>query len=128
MPALHKIMLVEDDADIMAITRMALEMIGGFSVAACENGIAALAAAPSERPDLILLDVMMPGLDGPATLEALRALPETARTPVIFMTAKSQAHEIAHYRALGALDVIRKPFDPVTLPDVVRRIWEGGHE
>ena len=77
----------------------------------------------ADPPDLILLDVMMPGLSGPSTLERLRADPATAAVPVIFMTAKVQPHEIAEYKTLGALDVIPKPFDPVTLADTVKSIW-----
>jgi len=74
-------------------------------------------------PDLILLDVIMPGMDGLATLEALRRLPPSLETPVVFMTAKVQAQEVARYRQLGAADVIAKPFDPMTLSDSVRAIW-----
>lgn len=80
-------------------------------------------------PDLILLDVMMPGMDGPATLSALHALPETTSTPVIFMTAKVQKIEIENYRKMGAIDVIPKPFDPMTLAQTVRDIWaRHGHQ
>jgi len=96
---------------------------GGFIVIACGSGKEALAAAPGANADLILLDVMMPGMDGPATLTALRAIPETARTPVIFMTAKIQASEILHYKSLGALDVVAKPFDPMTLSAQISEIW-----
>jgi CheY-like chemotaxis protein len=80
-------------------------------------------AAATAAPDLLLLDVMMPGLDGPSTLAALRMIEATAATPVIFMTAKVQAGEIAYYRSLGALDVIPKPFDPMELSEQIRRIW-----
>ena len=74
-------------------------------------------------PDLVLLDVMMPDMDGPATLRALRQLPGMAALPVVFMTAKVQPQEVAEYRARGALDVIAKPFDPMTLAAQVREIW-----
>jgi two-component system, OmpR family, response regulator len=120
---LHRILYVEDEADIRTVAKMALEAVGGFEVIECASGRDALAAAPTARADLILLDVMMPGMDGPDTLRALRALPETAGTPVIFMTAKVQAAEIAQFRALGALDVIAKPFDPMQVSEDILRIW-----
>lgn len=120
---LKRILFVEDDGDIRAVARMALENVGGFEVLACASGDEAVAAAPEARADLILLDVMMPGRDGPATLKALRHIPATAGTPVIFMTAKVQTAEIAHYMSLGAIDVIPKPFDPLEISAQIRRIW-----
>src|SRR5258705_9071070 len=95
-----------------------------------------LMIAPDFAPDLILLDVMMPGMDGLMTLQALRELPATAATPVMFITAKVQPQEIAQYRELGALDVIPKPFDPMTLAATISAAWEhrqanpsiGAHE
>lgn len=118
-----RILYVEDETDIRVIAEIALEVVGGFSVVSCASGQEALDAAERARPDLLLLDVMMPGMDGMSTLEALRAHPTTARTPVIFMTAKVQAAEVAHYKAAGALDVISKPFDPMGLPTRIRQIW-----
>src|SRR5689334_1464170 len=103
---LRQILLVEDDPDIQAIACLALEAVGGFTVVACSSGNEAVQRAPEFKPDLILLDVMMPSMDGPTTLQVLRTLPQTVATPVIFMTAKVQAHEIARYKALGALDVV----------------------
>ena len=122
---LQKILLVEDEPDIRAVAEIALEIVGGFSVRLCEDGAAALAALPDFAPDLIMLDVMMPGMDGPATLAELRKLPEGAAVPVIFMTAKVQQAEIDGYRKLGAAGVIAKPFDPMTLAERVREIWNG---
>ena len=104
---------------------MALEAVGGFTVIACASGSEALANAPGASADLLLLDVMMPGMDGPTTLKALRELPATANTPVIFMTAKVQAAEVAQYRELGAMDVIHKPFDPMELSAQISCIWEA---
>jgi two-component system OmpR family response regulator len=92
-------------------------------VIACACGSEAIAAASTARAELILLDVMMPGMDGPSTLAHLRKLPATARTPVIFMTAKVQEPELAQYRKLGALDVIAKPFDPMQVSAEIQRIW-----
>ena len=119
-----KILLVEDEPDIRAIAGLALGTIGGFQVEPCESGAQALERAEGFAPDLVMLDVMMPGMDGPSTLEALRRLPALAETPVIFMTAKVQPQEVAFYKSLGALDVIAKPFDPMALPAKVREIVE----
>ena len=122
-PELRRILFVEDDPDIRTVATMALEAVGGFSVLACDSGAQAVEKAPAFGPDLVLLDVMMPGLDGPATLESLRRLPEIRETPVVFMTARVQTHEVARYREMGAADVIAKPFDPMALSDTVRSIW-----
>ena len=119
---LKRILYVEDDADIQLIGKMALEL-GGFTVITCNDGQEALRISPQAAADLILLDVMMPGLDGPATLKMLRQNPETARIPVIFMTAKAQASEIAKHRELSEADVIVKPFDPMTLAETIRKLW-----
>lgn len=127
-PSLERIMLVEDEPDIQAIARLALEMVGGFKVEVCNSGREALQKAPEFIPDLILLDVMMPGMDGPNTLVALRKLTETATTPVIFMTAKVHPSEVTVYKDLGALDVIAKPFDPMQLATNIRTIWSAANE
>ena len=121
---LNTILYVEDEADIRTVAQLALETVGGFTLTVCSSGEEAVQVGPSSRPDLILLDVMMPGMDGPTTLAALRKDPALADTPVMFMTAKVQPSEIQQYRDLGALDVIAKPFDPMTLADQVRGIWE----
>ena len=120
---LTRILYVEDEPDIRMVAQMALQAVGGFTVIACASGQEALDAAPGAAADLLLLDVMMPGMDGPSTLKALRALPATAGTPVIFMTAKVQAAEVAVYKGLGALEVIPKPFDPMELSAQIQRIW-----
>jgi two-component system, OmpR family, response regulator len=124
MKSLSRILYVEDEPDIQAVARLALEMVGGYTVKICPSGEAALEQAAEFKPDIILLDVMMPGMDGPTTLAALRQQPELATTPVAFMTAKVQPHEIKHYKTLGALDVIAKPFDPMSLANQVRAIWQ----
>ena len=123
---LERILYAEDEPDIQAVAKLALEMVGGFTVQICNNGADALQKVAGFSPDLILLDVMMPGMDGPNTLQRLRADPATANIPVIFLTAKVQASEVARYQALGALDVIAKPFDPMSLAAQVRQIW-GRH-
>ena len=122
---LKRILYVEDEPSIRTIAVTVLEAVGGFSVIACASGKQALEAAPAAHADLILLDVLMPEMDGPATLKALQGIPQTAQTPVIFMTAKVQASEIGHYRSLGAIDVIAKPFDPMTLSAQIGEIWRN---
>ncbi|MBL4690220.1 MAG: response regulator [Rhodospirillales bacterium] len=125
MAELKKILHVEDEPDIREIALLALETVGGFSVESCGSGDEALEKAPGFMPDLFLMDIMMPGMDGPATLVELRKMPEFADTPVIFMTAKAQAQEVVRYKELGAIDVITKPFDPITLSDQIRKIWDN---
>jgi CheY-like chemotaxis protein len=119
--ALRRILFVEDDPDIQVVATLALESLGGFSVLACGSGLEALSRFDEFAPDLVLLDVMMPGMDGPETLAELRRRPSDV--PVIFMTARVQTHEVLRYRELGAAEVIAKPFDPMTLADTVRTIW-----
>lgn len=124
---LERILYAEDEPDIQAVAKLALEMVGGFQVLICNNGQEALESVDDFAPDLILLDVMMPGMDGPTTLKNLRANPATAAIPAIFLTAKVQPAEVAQFQALGALNVIAKPFDPMTLATQVRQIWERSH-
>ena len=124
---LKKILYAEDEPDIQAVAKLALEMVGGFEVLICGNGVEALKQVSGFAPDLILLDVMMPAMDGPTTLKNLRANPATASIPVIFLTAKVQPTEVTQYQTQGALDVIAKPFDPMTLAAQVRALWERHH-
>lgn len=118
----RRILCIEDDADIRAIVQLALGLVGGFEVHLCASGQQAVAEAPGFAPDLILLDVMMPGMDGTETLRQLREIPGLDNTPVVFVTAKVQPAEVAHFRNIGALDVIAKPFDPMTLAAQVQAI------
>ena len=124
---LQKILFVEDEPDIRTVAELALSAVGGFTVETCDGGETALAKAPVFRPDLILLDVMMPGMDGPTTLANLRKMAGFETIPIIFITAKAMPSEIAHFKALGAADIIPKPFDPMTLADQVRAIWDRLH-
>jgi len=124
---LRSLLMVEDEADIREVAKLALEMVGGLQVDACGSGEEAMQRAGQVAPDLILLDVMMPGMDGPTTLKGLRTLPGLARTPIIFMTAKVMQSEVDDYLALGAVDVIPKPFDPMTLADQLKSIWDRLH-
>ena len=127
MSELKRILHVEDDPSIQAVARVALEAVGGFEVLSCANGQEALDQVLGFAPDFILLDVMMPGMDGPQTLERLRELIDIVEVPVVFMTAKVQPGEVAQYRNLGARDVIIKPFDPMQLAAQVRQIWSQRH-
>lgn len=120
---LKKILYVEDEPDIQAVAKIALEAVGGFELKICSGGEEAIAAAAEFAPDLLLLDVMMPGMDGPMTLGELRKLSGLEDTPAIFMTAKVQPQEVEHFKSLGAVDVIPKPFDPMGLADQVREAW-----
>jgi CheY-like chemotaxis protein len=120
---LNRILYVEDEPDIQAVAKLALEAVGGFTVAVCSSGAEALEKAEAFRPDLLLMDVMMPGMDGPSTLAALRQKPALQQVPAMFMTAKVQPSEVAHFKSLGASDVIAKPFDPMTLANQLREAW-----
>jgi CheY-like chemotaxis protein len=120
---LSRILCVEDEEDIRIVVRLALTSVGGFTVQCCATGAEALAVAGAFAPDLILLDVMMPTMDGPGTLLALRALPGLATTPVVFMTALVQPEDVENLIALGAVGVIPKPFKPMSLPGTLREIW-----
>ena len=125
---LKRITYVEDEPDIRAITEFALKELGGFTLNVCASGPEALEQAPDFNPDLIILDVMMPGMDGIETFKRMRAIPKLADVPVIFLTAKTMKHEIDRYRALGPAEVITKPFDPLTLANRVREIWRRAQE
>jgi two-component system OmpR family response regulator len=121
---LKTIMLVEDDPDIQLITRLSLEAGGGYEVRVCASGAEAVGSAAAYAPDLILLDVMMPGMDGLATLDALRKLPGTAATPVVFFTANTQDQVRQDLLRRGALGVITKPIEPNALVEQIRALWQ----
>jgi CheY-like chemotaxis protein/HPt (histidine-containing phosphotransfer) domain-containing protein len=115
-----RVLHVDDEPDIREIVELSLGLDASLAVRSCASGSEALAAAVDWPPDLILLDVMMPVMDGPATLTRLRGDEQTADIPVVFMTARAQAREIEYFRSLGAAGVIAKPFDPLTLAGMVR--------
>jgi two-component system OmpR family response regulator len=121
---LKTLLYVDDDSDIREIVEMALGLIDDLTVHTCASGERALLLIPTLNPDLVLLDVMMPGMDGPTVLSRMRANTEQRNCPVIFMTAKALPREIAYFRKLGAADVIAKPFDPMELGRQVLQIWE----
>ncbi len=124
MKELQRITYVEDEPHIREIVQLALEELGGFKLQCCESGTQALHVVPIFHPDLVLLDVMMPEMNGVQTFRSLKQIPEVANTPIIFVTAKAQKHEIEQYTSLGAIAVIPKPFDPVALPAELLAIWE----
>lgn len=115
-----RILHVDDEADIREIVQIALSLDRQFVVCSCASGEDALARAADWKPDLILCDVMMPVMDGPATLASLRENPATATIPIIFMTARAQEKELRRLISLGAIATIAKPFDPMSLAQLVR--------
>lgn len=115
-----RILHVDDDSDIRVVVEISLGLDPAFTLMNCSNGIDALALANDWAPDLILCDVMMAGMDGPGLLMRLRENPRTARIPVLFMTADVQTRQLKKLKLLGAVGVVTKPFDVVTLPDIVR--------
>ena len=127
MPAqpLTRVLCVEDDDDIRRILRLSLEKIGQMSVELVADPAEAIESIIAFRPQLVMLDWMMPGIDGPALLRKMRENPETSALPVVFVTAKASQRELAALRALGAAGTISKPFAPKDLPDQLRSIWDG---
>jgi len=122
---LKSLLYVDDDADIREIVEMSLSLDGGLKVLTSDGGERALLKMRIEQPDLVVLDVMMPGMDGPTLLKRMRSDPELARIPVIFMTAKARTNEAGRLRELSAIGVIAKPFDPMALGKQVRALWEA---
>ncbi|MBI5922140.1 MAG: response regulator [Betaproteobacteria bacterium] len=124
---LTKILYVEDEPDIRMVAQLALETVGEFTLEVCGSGAEALERIAAFQPQLVLMDVMMPGMDGPSTLAKIRELQNFKATPVIFMTAKVQPQEVASYKQSGVVGVIPKPFDPMTLANSILEIWERCH-
>jgi CheY-like chemotaxis protein len=122
---LRTVLYVDDEPDIREVVQMSLGLIATLTVHVCESGERALTLLPQLKPDLVLLDVMMPGMDGPATLARMRANPALQDIPVIFVTAKAMPQEVQRFRDLGAVAVIAKPFDPMKLGERVLTIWRG---
>ncbi len=120
-----KVLLVDDEEDIRKIGRLSLEAVGKFKVMLAASASEALSLARSDPPDLILMDMMMPGMDGLSALAELQSDAALNAIPVLFMTAKVQRSEIDHYLSVGAIGVIQKPFDPMTLPAEIKRIMDA---
>ncbi len=122
----RRVLLIDDAQDIRTIAQISLERVGRWTVVPAEDGQAGLQAARESGPfDAVLLDVMMPNMDGPTTFELLRVGGFPARVPVVFLTAKAQTGELERLLSLGAAGVITKPFDPLTLPDQLDRIVDS---
>jgi CheY-like chemotaxis protein len=123
-----RVLLVDDEADIRRIAALSLSRVGGMEVEQAEGGSEGIRKAREDRPDVILLDMMMPGLDGLATFQALRGDPETSQIPVIFLTAKAMSSEVERLKGLGARGVLIKPFDPMALPRLLRELLDSGRQ
>ena len=121
--SLQRILLADDERDILEVSRIALETVGGFEVAVCSSGAELLQRLPEFRPDLIVMDVLMPDMAGPEVLSRVRQLPDFSGIPVIFLTGVTNGIELKALRDSGAADVILKPFDPMTLADRIDGIW-----
>lgn len=125
MKPLRRILHVDDQPEIRSVVGLALGKLGGYALLACNSGEQAIEVAPGFSPDLLLLDVNMPALDGFATLERLRAIGVLA--PAIFFTSRAGAEDVARYREAGALGSIPKPFDPLKLGRQILRLWNAGY-
>ena len=123
--ALIRICYVEDDEDIQRIVRMSLERVGKMTVEVVGDPLVAIERIIAFKPDLVMLDWMMPGMDGPTLFRKMREMPETSLLPVVFITAKASQRELDELRALGAAGTISKPFSPKDLPDQLRAIWHA---
>jgi two-component system, OmpR family, response regulator len=120
---LNRICYVEDDEDIQRIVRMSLERVGKMTVAVVSDPTQAIQVFAEFKPDLVMLDWMMPGMDGPSLFREMKKRPEVAGLPVVFITAKAAQRDLDELKALGAAGTISKPFSPKDLPDQLRRIW-----
>ena len=122
--ALNRICYVEDDEDIQRIVRMSLERVGKMTVEVVGDPTMALEAMTAFKPDLVMLDWMMPKMDGPAVFRQMKLRPETASLPVVFITAKAAQRDLDELIKMGAAGTISKPFSPKDLPDQLREIWK----
>ena len=122
--SLQRILLADDEPDILEISRIALETVGGFEVAVCSSGRALLERLTEFEPDLIIVDVLMPDMTGPDVLKEVRRRPELNAVPVVYLTGVIQEEELEELRETGVADVILKPFDPMTLADRINGIWK----
>jgi len=128
MQELSRILYAEDQIDIQQVAILALETVGGFTVKTCNSGLEATMAIDNFKPQLLLFDVMMPDMDGPTALIKIREMPDYKNTPAIFMTAKVQSNEVQSYLDMGAIAVIAKPFDPMTLASEIQEIWQRSQQ
>jgi DNA-binding response OmpR family regulator len=118
----RRVLIIDDEDDIREVAAVSLETVEGWEILTAPNGARGLEVAAAEKPDAILLDVMMPDLDGPTTFKKLRENDATAAIPVLLLTAKTQAHERQRFQQLGVNGVLFKPFDPLTLGEQIRQV------
>lgn len=121
---LTKLIIIDDDPDILLIAKYSLEEVKGISIKYCDSGQQGIQEALVFQPDLILVDVMMPNMDGIAFVQALRLIPSLAKISVAFLTAKIQKEDLEKYNAIGIKELITKPFDPITFPETIQNLWE----
>jgi len=119
---MHRILIIDDEDDIREVAALSLETVAGWEVMVANSGAQGLVRASAYQPDAILLDVMMPGMDGPTTFRELRKNPATAHIPVLLLTAKVQASDQRRFADLGVEAVLVKPFDPLTLSEQVAEV------
>ncbi len=125
--SLQRILLADDEPDILEISRIALETVGGFEVSVCLSGKTLLERLPEFKPDLVIVDVLMPDMTGPKVFEEIRRRPEYDEVPVIYLTGVIQEEELEDLRETGVADIILKPFDPMTLADRINGVLKGSH-
>lgn len=128
MKELKKILYAEDEPDVQTVVELTVQTMSNYAIKICDNGKKLLECVQDYNPDLILLDVMMPEMDGPTTFRNLQKNIKTKDIPVVFMTAKAQIHEIETFKQTGILGIITKPFDPLNLCNEIERIWNGNNE
>lgn len=128
MQELKKILYAEDEPDVQTVVEMTIQAMSDYEIKICNNGKKLLDCVEDYNPNLILLDVMMPEMDGPTTFKNLQQNKNTKDIPVIFMTAKAQVHEVEKFKEIGALGVITKPFDPMSLCNEILEIWNNNYE
>lgn len=128
MKELKKILYAEDEPDVQTVVELTIQTMSDYQIKICDNGKKLLDCIGEYNPDLILLDVMMPEMDGPTTFKNLQLDDNTKNIPVVFMTAKAQVHEIETFKEIGVLGVITKPFDPINLCEEIREIWSRNNE
>ncbi len=120
---LQHILCIDDESDILEVTRLCLETVGGYRVTSCSSGRQGIEQAKRDIPDLVIIDVMMPDADGPSVLKLFRETSELNHIPVIFMTARIRDAEVSEYVDQGAAAVLAKPFDPMKLSEQVESVW-----
>lgn len=125
--SLQRILVADDEPDILEIAKIALETVGGFEVSTCSSGKRLLERLPEFEPDLVIVDVLMPDMTGPEVFEEIRRRPEYDEVPVIYLTGVIQEEELEDLRETGVADIILKPFDPMTLADRINGVWKGSH-